>query len=115
MNTAKAHGPAKSPTVLDTPMADSVNADAHCAIVASDAPEHTISTIIRPKMGVFSRLRMPMLLPSSINRSIGQLIKFNVLYNGTKAQMSVSIFQLPTPNIEKKRVEPNITPTAPQL
>ena len=48
---------------------------------------------------------MPILLPSSINRSIGQLIKLNVLYNGTNAQMKVSIFQFSKPNIAKKIVE----------
>ena len=42
ISTANEQGPTRSPTVLETPIADSVNADAHCAIDASDAPEHTI-------------------------------------------------------------------------
>ena len=106
INMANKQGPAKSPTVLETPMADSVKADAHCAMEASDAPEHTINRIINQKIGVFSSSRMPILLPSSTNRSIGQLIKLNVLYSGTNAQIKVSIFQFAKPNTAKKKVEP---------
>ena len=114
INMANKHGPAKSPIALNTPIADSVNADAHWDIVASDAPEHTISNIISQKIGVFSNALIRMLLPSSTNRSIGQLIKLRVLYSGTNAQMKVSIFQFSTPNTAKKNVEPRITAIAPQ-
>ena len=51
INTANKQGPAKSPTVLETPIADSVNADAHCAIEASDAPEQIISNISNQNNG----------------------------------------------------------------
>ena len=57
MKAANRQGPAKSPTVLDTPRADSVNADAHCAIVASDAPEQIISKSIIHSSGSRSNLR----------------------------------------------------------
>lgn len=114
ISSANRHGPARSPTVLDTPTADSVKADAHCAIVTSDAPEQTISIIISQKIGVFKSPPMLMLLPSSTNRSIGQLIKLKVLHNGTSAQINVSIFQFSIPNTAKKKVEPRITHIAPQ-
>ena len=114
MNTANRQGPAKSPTVLETPIADSVNADAHWAIEASDAPEHIISSIRSQNNGNLSSWLVFILSPSSTNRSIGQEIKLNALYRGTSAQISVSIFQFVKPNTVKKIVEPRITPTAPQ-
>ena len=95
-------------------MAASVKADVHWVIVASDPPEQTISRIISQKMGVFSSLPIPILFPSSTSRSMGQLMKLKVLYSGTNAQTKVRIFQCRIPNTAKKRVEPRITPIAPQ-
>lgn len=39
------HGPAKSPIILETPKDDSVNAEAHCNMDISEAPEQSISNI----------------------------------------------------------------------
>ena len=38
------HGPAKSPIILGTPNAASVNAEAHCNMDISEAPEQTINS-----------------------------------------------------------------------
>ena len=114
IKTANRQGPARSPIVLETPRADSVNADAHCAIAASDAPAQIISKIISQNSGKLSSFRIDKLSPFSSRRSIGQVIKLKVFTNGISAQISVSIFQFFTPNTAKKSVEPIITPTAPQ-
>ena len=53
------------PYRLDTPRADSVNADAHCAIVVSDAPEQIISRIIIHINGSRRSLRSGKPSPSS--------------------------------------------------
>ena len=114
MKRAKRPGPARSPTVLETPSADSVKAEAHWAIVASDAPEQTISIIISQNSGSPSRSRTRMLSPSSTSRSIGQLTKLKALQSGISAKRIVRIFQCSMPTSAKKRVEPTITPSAPQ-
>ena len=72
METAKRQGPARSPTVLDNPSADSTKADAHCAMDISAAPAQIISTKPRKNIGVLKRVRIVMLLPSSTSGSIGQ-------------------------------------------
>ena len=51
MNIANRPGPAKSPTVLETPRADSVKADAHWAMVASEAPEQIIRMMMSQNSG----------------------------------------------------------------
>ena len=72
---ANRHGPIRSPTVLDSPSADSANADAHCDIVSSDAPEHTISRMASQNSGTVNSLPIDMPLPSSTSRSMGQVAK----------------------------------------
>ena len=75
ITTANMQGPARSPTVLDSPSADSAKADAHWAIDSSEAPEHTISTQASQKKGVANSLPMDMPLPSSTRCSMGQVAK----------------------------------------
>ena len=51
---------------------------------------------------------------AEINVVSSRLMKFTALYNGTNAQRMVNIFQCPIPNTAKNRVDPRMTPTAPQ-
>lgn len=114
IKAANKQGPAKSPTVLETPIADSVKADAHCAIEASEAPAQIISKINSQNNGNLSRWLVRIRWSSSTSRSIGQNIKLNAFQNGIIAQSTVRIFQFSIPNTVKNSVEPKITATAPQ-
>ena len=75
MSTAKAQGPAMSPTVLLTPSAVSAKAEAHCAMAISEAPAQTMRTSSTQKTPLRRRSRIPMDCPSSTSRSIGQVMK----------------------------------------
>ena len=114
MRAANRQGPARSPMALETPSADSVKADDHWAMVASDAPAQTMSRMRSQKSG--SRSSFFVVLPSwlSGSRSMGQVRKLKVLARGMAAQKRARSFQFSTPNRAKKRVEPRMTPTAPQ-
>ena len=114
MNAANKQGPAKSPMTFGTPRADSVKADAHCAIVLSEAPEQTMRRMSSQKSG--NLISFPGEAAASLIGSLlmGHTKKLNVFAKGIKAQMRAAIFQFSTPNTLKKIVEPMITATAPQ-
>lgn len=114
MKAANRQGPARSPTVLETPSADSVKAEAHWAIVASEAPEQTISSTMAHSSGCRSSRPGDRPSPSATKRPMGQVRNRKTLTSGTSAHSSASTRQRPTPNTAKNSVEPRMTPTAPQ-
>ena len=115
MNTAKPQGPSRSPTVLLTPREDSANADAHCAMDASEAPALIIRTMKSQKTFVFMSCPIVMPAPSFTMGSMGQKAKLMMLNRGITDHKQARIRQCSVPKTAKNRVEPRIVPTAPQL
>ena len=108
------HGPAKSPIILETPKDDSVNAEAHCNMDISEAPEQSINSINNQNNGKRNNSTTCIPSPSSTSLFIGQEMKLNVLYSGSSAHINVRICQCFIPKIAKNIVEPSMTPTVPQ-
>ena len=80
---ANKHGPAKSPTDLVNPNADSAKADAHCAIAISEAPAQIIRIIATPKNRHLQQLTQRhslTVLYQMLNRAGGKNCK--ILYKG---------------------------------
>ena len=112
--TANMHGPARSPTVLESPNAASAYADAHCDMESSDAAEQIIKQTASQNRGFLARDFIPMLSVSSTRGSIGQVAKLYILIAGISAHNTDSNFQFAIPNMEKNKVESKIVPTKPQ-
>ncbi len=114
INTAKAHGPSKSPIVFETPSPVSANADAHWLIASSLAPAQIITMHISQKVGffiIFPNLPFPF---SSSRVLIGTNINKNVLTKGIRAQATARIRQFCIPAKRKKSVENRTTAAHPQ-
>ena len=106
------HGPARSPTVLDTFSPDSAKADAHWLIACSDAPAHTMRRANIQNSLPESSSFTDMLSPPSFRERTGTRQKYTAFSRGTNAHIKLRILQLCTP--AKNRVEIRITPTCPQ-
>ena len=114
IRTANRHGPARSPTVLETCSADSVNADAHCDIDSSEAPEQTIRRTRIRKCPSFNSCQIDMLSPFSTGVLIGQVANNQMFTSGITAQKQERTGQFRMPNTVKKIVERRMTATDPQ-
>ena len=80
----------------------------------SEAPAAIMSTRNTQKERFLSSC--PMLSPSesSTMGSMGQVAKLTILYKGISAHRQARMRQFSSPKSAKNRVEPRITPTAPQ-
>ena len=115
ISTAKAMGPARSPTVLPTPRPFSAKVDAHWLTPCSLAPAHSI--ISRNTQNILFRASSPMVMPrwpSSSSAGMGTRRKANRLPSGTSAHTSASTRQCAVPNRAKNAVDSSTTPTWPQ-
>ena len=95
-------GPARSPTVFETPRPFSAKVEAHWLTACSLAPEQRMSSmntqnILLPS----SSLNESPFSPSSMSEAIGTRTKFRALTIGTTAQIRARYFQLAVVNIEK--------------
>ena len=102
MSTEKSMGPARSPTVFETPRPFSAKVEAHWLTACSLAPEQSIRSMnIQNILLPSSCLNERPVSPSSISGAIGTRIKFRALTIGTTAQIRARYFQLAVVNIEK--------------
>lgn len=114
MSTANKQGPAKSPTVLETPRPLSAKAEAHWLMESSQAPAANIRAAKIQNSLLVSSLPRGRPSPSSVRWAMGTLVNHRALAKGSRAHSSASTVQLPLPNSCKNRVERRITPTLPQ-
>ncbi|MEE0419744.1 MAG: hypothetical protein UDG86_06845 [Lachnospiraceae bacterium] len=100
---AKAHGPNRSPAVLDTWRADSAKKDAHWEMACSDAPEQIINRRnIQKSFMEKSWLTAMGLCPSPMVLR-GTLAKSRALHSGMMAQSEARMRQPEIPTVTKKR------------
>ena len=110
--TAKAIGPARSPTALLTPSPCSAKVDAHWLTDCSAAPAHSIIT--RNSQNILSANNARTLFPfspSATSEAIGTRANTKPFTSGITAHTSARIFQFSTPNAPKNAVESSTTPT----
>ena len=114
ISTAKAIGPARSPTVFETPSAVSAKDDAHWLIASSAAPEQTIRITAIMKNLFLKRFSFLVFLFSSSGSIIGTRLK-NMPFKRAKMQNAKERKrQLSLPKNAKNILETAITITVPQ-
>jgi hypothetical protein len=115
MSTAKAHGPARSPTVLDTCSPDSANAEAHWHTACSEAPAQSMSSMSSQNARRRTSCRSGIAgVSSPVSEPIGTVRKKTPFAAGSAAQRSASVRQCAMPASRKKSVEASTTNTSPQ-
>ena len=115
ISSAKAIGPARSPTVLLTPSACSANVEAHWLTACSLAPAHSIiskntqNTLRRNSAG-----SAPPGWPSAGSVHSGTRANARPLATGSTAQARASHFHCAVPATAKNSVDTRTTPICPQ-
>lgn len=87
-------GPARSPTVLETPRPLSAKAEAHWLMACSQAPAATISRAKTQKSFMENSLPRGRLSPSWVRGAMGTWVKYTALHRGRMAHSRASRLQL---------------------
>ena len=114
ISAANAHGPKRSPSVLETFSPSSANREAHCDMASSDAPAHTMTAKKSQNAPLRNSCPIGTASPSSTSLRKGTRALKNRLHSGTSIQQSGRIRQFSTPASRKYRVERATTPICPQ-